>query len=570
MSLSTRTLLSPELRTKLALDHEVGGGNLLRKAIEFNPNADVAFIRSGRPLVNTAAVEQTDFSLLDIDQLAQSWSVWYLSKGIGPRDRVAILIEDTFAYSIHFYALSQIGAIPVLINSKVPREAALALCRRTGAVGLYIDRVRQARIGADLAMLDDLRWTQLAEELPAPPAAVLPDEARFRHNAEDPVVILHSSGTTGLPKPVVHTHATILAGPRYRLTHFVESPESLMMAAQPQSHVGSIGYATYAILAGTPMIALFDPSGPEMVAAIREHRPTMVLAFAHAYSDLAAIDTPEGALDSVVGWISMADAVHEAHIKEILGRRSKELSQQAVHYDRFGSSELGWGLMVQQHTLSSDRSDRRMGKPDPLAEFAVLRKDGTKAAAHEYGLIAVKSPSVTVGYWNDSDTTYRSKLSGYWLSGDVGYQDEDGNFFQVDRAVDVIETLAGTGYSVLMEEILLADVPGVLDCAVIAGRLGSRTVPVAVVTLNSDHADPEAVLTVANKALRAAGNPELAVLEVARSDEDLPFGVTGKVLKRQLRDKYSALDIYLRQADGKVLATAVDHLDSERNPDGWQ
>lgn len=559
--LSTEALLTPQRRAKLAADPAVGGGSLLSAAIAANPRPDVPFLRSGRPLVTTAGERRTEFSLLQIDQLAQSWSVWYLEHDIGPRDRVAIFIEDTFAYSIHLYALSQIGAIPVLINSKVSQETALELARRTGVVGLYTDRSRLGRLGDGVGALTDLRWLELADDVPAPPPSRLPEEARFRHADEDPVVILHSSGTTGLPKPVTHSHGTIVAGPRFRLRNYTESADSLMMAAQPQSHVGSVGYAMYALLAGTPMVALYDPTGPELVAAIREHRPTMVLAFAHGYSDLAAIKVPEGALDSVVGWISMADAVHEAHMKEILGRRSKSLSQPAVFYDRFGSSELGWGLMVQQRTLASERIHRRMGKPDPIAEFAMLRKDGTKARDNEIGLIGVKSPTITVGYWSDSDTTYRSKLAGYWLSGDVGYRNEEGVFFQVDRAVDVVETAAGPGYSVLMEEVVLADVPEILDCAVVAGRYDDQTVPVAVVTTNRTEAAAESLLTMANDALRPAGHPQLALLEVARSEADLPLGVTGKVLKRQLRERYAALQTYVQQARGKDICwRAVDFV----------
>ena len=370
---------------------------------------------------------------------------------------------------------------------------------------------------------------------------------------------LHQTDVMWLPKPVIHTHGTIVAGPRFRLENFTELPGALMMAAQPQSHVGSIGYAMYAVLAGTPMVALYDPTGPELVSAITRHRPTMVLAFAHAYSDLAALEVPEGALDSVDGWISMADAVHEAHMKEILGRRSPDLPE-AIFYDRFGSSELGWGLMVARRSLSTERSDRRMGTPDSLAEFAVLRKDGTHAEVGECGLIGVKSPTLAVGYWGDSDMTYRSKLAGYWLSGDVGYRDESDTYFQVDRAVDVVETGSGPGYSVLMEELLLAESPEILDCAVVAGRHEGRVVPVALVTTNGSDVDPDAILRTANDALRSAGHPELALLEVARNG-DVPLGVTGKVLKSRLRQRYRWLEHYLAEPDGKLLATSLPPRD---------
>lgn len=556
MTLSNKSLLGPKARAALAADPRLGGGRLLEAAIEANPHPELAFLRSGRPLVNTAGQEQTEFSLLELDHLAQSWSVWYIEQGVRPRDRVAIHIDDSYAYSVHFFALSQIGAIPVLINSKAPQAVALGLCEKTTPVGLYTDRERLARLGADAHKSLGLRWTQLAEDLPAPPANALPDHRRFRHAPDDPVSIMHSSGTTGRPKAVTQTHASSVAGPRYRLVHFKEHPDYLMMPAQPQSHLGFIVYGTYALLGGTPIVPLFDPTGPELLAAIREHRPTAVMAFAHAYAELAALDLEKGALDSVRGWVTMGDAIHQAHLKRILANRSDDLPP-AVFFDRFGTTELGWGLIVQPRTLSSKRSDRRVGKPDALAEVAVLRPDGRTADVGEIGLFGAKGPTITAGYWNDSDTTYRSKLGGYWLTGDMAFQDIDGNFYQVDRAVDAIHTPNGTGYSVLMEEVILSEVPSVLDCAVVAGREDDAMWPVAVVTCASGDVDPLQLLTSANEALRSNDYPELVLLEVAESSDDIPVGVTGKVLKSQLRERYSCLSAYVDVADAAAVASTL-------------
>ena len=94
------------------------------------------------------------------------------------------------------------------------------------------------------------------------------------------------------------------------------------MTAQPQSHLGCIVYTAYSILAGTPLVALYDPSGEELAAALRQHQPKGVMAFAHAYAELAALDTPSGTVDSVDYWVTMGDAIHEAHIRAILAKRS--------------------------------------------------------------------------------------------------------------------------------------------------------------------------------------------------------------------------------------------------------
>ncbi len=555
MPLSSQPLLAPDQRSTLAARPDLGGGNLLTTALAAHTQPDVPFIRSGRPLVNTVGGEQAEFSLRQLDQLAQSWSVWYHSHGVRPRDRVAIYLPDSFAYSVHFYALAQLGAIPVLINSKAPKPIALGLCERTSPVGIYTDRTHLSSLGEEIRSLADLRWVQLAEELPAPPSAMLPEGWRFRHAPEDPVSIMHSSGTTGRPKAVIQTHASSVAGPRYRLINFSEPTDPLMMTAQPQSHLGCIVYTTYAILAGTPLVALYDPSGDELAAALQQHRPKTVMAFAHAYAELAALDVPDGAIDSVDRWITMGDAIHEAHIRAILAKRNTALPP-ATFYDRFGTTELGWGLVVQPRTLSSTRSDRRVGKPDAVAEVAVLRQDGSRAAVGEVGFFGAKGPTITAGYWNDSDATYRSKLGGYWLTGDLVYQDTDGNYFQMDRASDAIETEeGGTGYSVLMEEMLLSDIAEIQDCAVVAGRFHDRTVPVVVVTIGESEVAAEKLLTRANEVLQAAGHPRIAVLEIARTPEEFPVGVTGKVLKRQLREKYRQLADYLQQED-RILATA--------------
>jgi acyl-coenzyme A synthetase/AMP-(fatty) acid ligase len=547
------TVLTPELRSRVAADSGIGGGNLLHSMLTINPYPDEPFIHSLTPVPYTDGETRTEFSLRDLDHLVQSWSVWYQARGVRPKDRVAIFLPDSIAYFVHYSAIAQLGAIAVLINWKAPRESAVALCERTGAIGLYTDLEHLDRIGPDLDKLA-LRWITTIEEMPSPPSATLSDEARFRHHPDDPVGMMHSSGTTGLPKPVIHTHRTILEGPKFRAVDYEEEPNARIMTALPQSHQGTISFTSYAVLTGQPLLAWRDVTGEELAAAIPEHRPTMVMAFGHAYPELAALETPPGALDSVNIWVSMGDAVHERHLKNVLARRSAHLPP-AAFLDRLGTTELGWGVLMQPRTLATQRNDRCVGRSVGFADVAILRENGTIAEAHEYGYLGAKPPSMTVGYWGNQETYYRSILGGYWLTGDIAYRDEDGYFYQVDRAVDVVHTANGPGYSVQMEELVLNEVAGVVDCTVIAGGYGGETVAVAVVT--GEDIDPQRVLSAANDALRATGKPELAMVEVAGADGDFPLGVTGKSLKRYLREKYQDLVAYLDDHHGKTLATSA-------------
>jgi acyl-coenzyme A synthetase/AMP-(fatty) acid ligase len=548
------TALSVRQRAAVAADRSWGAGNMLQAAIASSPRPELALIHLARPLVGTDGQPLRDLSLLDLDALADGWAAWYCEQGVQPRDRVAVWIEDSFAYSVHYYALSRIGAIGVMINSWAPTVTANALCGQTAPVGIYSDDARLERLWAeDACALRGMRWTQSADDLPAPPAAVPPDDRRFRHADEDPVSILHSSGTTGRPKPVIQTHQSSIAGPRFRMANDVVAPGERVLTALPQSHIGAISFSSYALLCGTPLVALYDPASAQLLDAIREHRPTAVMGFSHIFTELAAYDVPAGELDCVERWISVGDAIHEPHIRTLLQHRSSELGPSAF-LDRLGSTELGWALLLHTTTVHSGPKGRCIGRPTGAGEVVVLRKDGTKAAAGELGLLAAKGPTITIGYWNDSETNYRSRLAGYWLSGDVASYDEDGLYYQVDRAVDAIETGSHTGYSVLMEEVLLAGVADICDCGVVAGRWGDETVAVALVRTTGAGADADRVLRAANDALRAAGHPEVALLEVARTDADYPVGVTGKVLKRVLRDRYDDLERYVAHGADKLLA----------------
>jgi acyl-coenzyme A synthetase/AMP-(fatty) acid ligase len=551
MPLAHKTVLSPELRAKVAADNSIGGGNLLASMLAINPYPDEPFIHSLTPLPYTDGETRTEFSLRDLHHLIESWSVWYHTQGIRPRDRVAVFLPDSVAYFVHYSAIAQLGAIAVLINCKAHREIAMALCERTGATALYTDQERLDRIGPDIDRLG-LRWAKTIEEMPSPPSATLPDEARFQHHPDDPVGMMHSSGTTGLPKPVIHTHRTILAGPKFRTVDYKEEPNAVIMTALPQSHQGTISFTSYAVLAGQPLLAWRDVTGDELATAIPEHQPTMVMAFGHAYPELAALPTPAGALDSVNIWVSMGDAVHERHLKNVLARRSADRPP-AAFLDRLGTTELGWGVLMQPRTLKTERNDRCVGRSVGFAEVAIIRENGSVAEPYEYGFLGAKPPSMTVGYWGNPDTTYRSMLAGYWLTGDVAYRDEDGRFYQVDRAVDVVHTPQGPGYSVQMEELVLNEVAGVADCTVVAGGFGDTKLAVAVVT---GDVDPEKVLFSANEVLRANGKPELALVEIASAEGDFPLGLTGKSLKRYLRDKYQDLAVYVRDRRGKNLAAS--------------
>ncbi|MEE1731317.1 AMP-binding protein [Streptomyces microflavus] len=564
MPLTSTTLLSPEARLRLAELPGLGGGNAWRIAAETNPAADRPVLLADLPLAGLDGTPRTEFSLRDLDALADAWSAWYLDRGVGPRDRVSVYLADTFAYQVHLTALARIGAIGVLINGRMRPELALGLVGRTGSVGLFTDGERLARLAGRERGLPELRWTALDEEVGALGSRAPIPSQLYRHGDDDPVVICHSSGTTGNPKPVVWAHRQSVAGARYRLINHQEREGSLVLAGAPQSHSSAIAFTFYSLLAGAPTVGWSDPTGPGIARGCATHRPNVVLAFNEALSHLATHDPDPADFDSVAVWVNLGDCGHDAHMRRLmrLGHTTAPDGTRtpgSVVDDGLGSSELGWAALRRVLTPDSPALARHLGTRVPIAEVAVLREDGTEAAADEVGLLGVRSEALAHGYWNDSDTTYRTMLAGYWLSGDLVRRSADGEFFHVDRAVDRIRTEAGDGYSALMEEELLLAVEELADCSVVAAKDRGRTVAAAIVTLRQE-TTAEDLLRRANAALDRAGQPRLALLEIAPTPEAIPLGATGKVLKRQLREKYAALETY-RPADPKAVAVAVsaDH-----------
>ncbi len=558
MPLTTQSMLDQDARQRIYEDASVGGGNAWRKALELSPHPELTCLVADRPVMNLDGIPQSEFNVRQLDELAESWASFYRDRGVRPRDRVAVYIEDSFDDQLQLAALARLGAIPLLINGRMDPELALGLMARTDPVGLYTDAAHLALLDGRHGKLAGLRWTVTGDDARGLGRRTLPSGARYRHGDDDPVFLCHSSGTTGNPKPVIWAHKQSLAGPGWRLS--VPEDPTVMLSAVPQSHSSAIAYTFYSLLCGLPLISFSDQSGAGVARGAREHRPTRILAFNQTYSELAAMDLDAEDFTSVREWQNTGDSAHDAHIRKLIryGHHlvDGERRPGSVFSDGLGSSELGWATLRRYVTQDTPPRPRFLGNPVPAGEVAVLREDGTPAADGEVGLFALRSNSVIPGYWNDADTYYRSKLAGYWLSGDLAYREGD-DFFHIDRAVDAIHTPEGPGYSVLMEEILLLALPEVTDCAVAAGHRGGVPAPVAVVRAPKD-ADPAELLARANAGLREAGQPPLALLELARDAADIPIGSTGKVLKRVLRERYADLDAYAASATGRFAADTKD------------
>ena len=332
----------------------------------------------------------------------------------------------------------------------------------------------------------------------------------------------------------------------------------------PHTHAGGLSYFLTATLLGLPMAAMGDWRRVVVEPVMEAFRPTMVASFPRTFVELATGDLPAKGAERVHSWFNTGDSAHYGHIRRLasLGERPaglikpwllpSEAANEAARpgsqfVDGLGSSEMGMALFGGITTPETERDDRCVGKPlEVVTEAAVLDEDGAPVPDGTVGLLGVKTPSRTPGYWNNPRLTSSFEVNGFWLTGDVARRDGDGNFYHLDRTVDVIDTTAGPVYSLPIEEVLIADCADVVqDCSVVGvpGATGEGQVPVAVVRLQAD-ADgwsPDAILDKANKELAGAGLATLAAVRIAHTPEDYPLGPTGKVLKRELRTRFATM-----------------------------
>ena len=166
----------------------------------------------------------------------------------------------------------------------------------------------------------------------------------------------------------------------------------------------------------------------------------------------------------------------------------------------------------------------------------------------EVGMVAMKSPTLALGYWNDSVNTFRTRLNGYYLTGDLMYRDEDGYFYHVDRASDAVDLGNGKWlYTALSEERILSRCPDVRDCTVLAARGDDGRLAAEVLLLLAADADPARDR---DGEIRAALGEVAAAMPlriVTMPDDEILMGPTGKVRKFLMRERLLA-------STGRVLA----------------
>jgi acyl-coenzyme A synthetase/AMP-(fatty) acid ligase len=562
------------------VEPDLGAGNFLDYALAANPHRSVPFAFSHH-LDHRGQVVLKGHSLEDLARLRDRCARWYAANGVGPGDPVGVVIAEGLPPIIHFLALSALGAIPALVNDAMRPDIMVRYLDDVGVIGVVADDTTRLASAYRTGEAKRPRFLALTSEVEAgdPSQSELPEGYPYSHRADDIVALIHSSGTTGIPKSTMLGHRQFWDGKQPRMVRFPAQPADRLMCLMPHTHAGGLSYFLTATLLGLPIVTMGDWRRVVVEPVMEAFRPTMVASFPRTFVELATGEPPTTAAATVHSWFNTGDSAHYGHIRRLvqLGERPaglikpwllpREAADEAAlpgsqFIDGLGSSEMGMANFGHVTTPETPRSDRCVGKPLEYVQAAVLDDDGQPLPDGTVGLLGVKTPSRTPGYWNNPRLTAQFELNGWWLTGDLASRDGEGNFYHLDRTVDVIDTDGGPVYSLPMEEVLLADCSDLVrDCSIIGVPSQRGAQPIAIVQLqpgvegSAAGAVADTILSQANDELARAGLAPLAAVVIATSSEDFPLGPTGKVLKRELRTRHAGLLLGASVQNGQLVGT---------------
>jgi acyl-CoA synthetase (AMP-forming)/AMP-acid ligase II len=203
---------------------------------------------------------------------------------------------------------------------------------------------------------------------------------------------------------------------------------------------------------------------------------------------------------------------------------------------------MGYGGFQISHRSGGERYGRCVGKALPFAEIILVNPEtGEEVPTGQVGMVAMKSPTLAIGYWNDSAATFRTRMNSYYLTGDLMYQDSGGYFYHMDRVSDAVDLGNGDWlYTALSEERILKACSDVRDCTILAVRGEDGGLRTEVLLILAPDADSELDRSAEVRAALGEVAAGLPLRIVSVPDDDIVVGPTGKVRKFLMRQQLLA------------------------------
>jgi fatty-acyl-CoA synthase len=447
-----------------------------------------------------------------------------------------LLSYNSLEFLATIFAANHVGAIAMPINWRLAAAELRFILEHSQARALVcddalIELANEATnpLPGDLVRVcvstDDVAgWERFADLAAGPRRA-----ARVRVQGDDVHRLMYTSGTTGRPKGAMITHANLAWKNYAHITELGFTADDVGLACGPLYHVGALDLITttmIAVGATTVIHRTFDAE--RVVDEIERSRVTCMWtapAMVRAILDVPGVAQRD--LSSVRLIIAGGEKMPVPFIE-----RLRSTFPSAWFADAYGLTETVSGdtFLDRASTLSKLGS---VGRPCQYLELDLWDENGASVPPGERGEVVLRGPKVFKGYWRDPEATSAAFAGGWFHTGDIGVQDDDGYLYIVDRLKDMIVS-GGENIASSEVERVLYEHGSVVEAAVV-GRPDDRwgEVPVAYVAVSSGATTgPEELIEHCRRQLARFKVPREVVLVDA-----LPRNPSGKVLKRELRNR---------------------------------
>jgi len=454
--------------------------------------------------------EEQEYSAARLEALAGGLAGTLARRGVQPGDRVALMASNRPEWIVAVQAIWRLGAAVVLFSpawKKAEAEHALAITEPAHAVG---DHPVLAGLMPMLHMDD-------------PNMPITPGEGQVKPNPAADAVLVFSSGTTGLPKAVRHTHASLRAAVRHWQDALGLTARDRIQVTTPPSHILGLLNIVTALETGTWMRLHRRFDLDRMLEHIEADRITVEMAVAPIALALASHPKLESYDLSSLRYIMWGATPVTPSVAEIVTRRTG-----VGWLPAYGASELP---VIACNPLDRPRLDSA-GRAVPGVSLRVVSLGtGAPVGPGETGEIQARSPSLMAGYL-PAEATAAAFCDGWYRTGDVGNIDADGWLRLTDRSKEMIKV---RGFQVAPAEVetILHGHPAVADCAVfgILDPANGEAV-IAAVTLDAT-VDPAELIALVGDKLASYKRPSRVVVV-----DEIPRLPSGKVLRRVLKETY--------------------------------
>jgi len=459
--------------------------------------------------------------------------------GVEPGDRVVLICANNWYFVASYLAVLGAGAIAVPVNPLSPPRALQSNLAEVGATVAIVGPSGLAAVsGLDLATLPDLRTVVVTSHdevegairfddlIAAEPTPVV------ERDEDDPAVLMFTSGTAGSPRAAILSHGNLLANVDQVLSvREVQAVDGdISLGVLPMFHIMGLNAILGTALRAGSGVLLMERFDPQSAAeAISRHDVTIIAGAPTMWAAWASLPgLPPGAFANIRMATSGAAALSTDVAERMKQRFALEL------YEGYGLTEAS---PVVTSGIGMEPRPGSIGAPLDGVEVRLVDEDGEDVLVGDEGEIWVRGANVFKGYWGDEEGTCAVVTEDGWLrTGDVGVVDDEGYLFLVDRAKDLIIVSGFNVFPAEVEEVLLEH-PAIEDCAVVGvpHPYSGEAVKAFVVVAEGRHIEEDDV-----NAFAALHLPRYKCPEKVMFVDELPHGLAGKVLRRELRESAPA------------------------------